>query len=238
MRLGGLQKTSLIDFPGKVSCVVFSKGCNFACPYCHNPELVRPEGTATPFCYTEEAIYDFLKKRQAFLDGVVVSGGEPTIQPRLPTFCEKIKAMGYAVKLDTNGSRPDMIGRLIGQGLVDYIAMDIKTDPAQYGLLAAEVCLYDRLLSSIRLIMERAPAYEFRTTCVDFLINDQTMRNIGRTIQGAKLYALQGVHLTNVLDPVFFREHVGIIDEQGLRHLKGVADPWVEQCIVRDDGQL
>jgi pyruvate formate lyase activating enzyme len=132
MVLGGLQKSSLIDYPGKISCVLFLSGCNFACPYCHNPDLAMGCVAAN---ISEDSIYDFLERRREFLDGVVISGGEPTIQKDLIQLCRKIKQMGYPVKLDTNGSRPRVVQILIEEGLVDYIAMDIKTDTARYSSL-------------------------------------------------------------------------------------------------------
>ncbi|MBW1769313.1 MAG: anaerobic ribonucleoside-triphosphate reductase activating protein, partial [Deltaproteobacteria bacterium] len=131
MLFGGLQKSSLIDYPGKLSCVLFLSGCNFDCPYCHNPGLVK--GRFSDHAqFEEKTVYDFLEKRRGFLDGVVVSGGEPTLQKDLVSLCEKLKEMGYPVKLDTNGSRPQVLRSLIDEGLVDYIAMDIKTDLLRY----------------------------------------------------------------------------------------------------------
>jgi len=131
MIIGGLHKNSLIDYPGKISCVIFLSGCNFDCPYCHNPELAKGRSLSTGYL-SEDLIFDFLGSRKGFLDGVVVSGGEPTLQKGLISFCEKIRLMDYPVKLDTNGSRPEVIKKLIDEDLVNYIAMDIKTDPSHY----------------------------------------------------------------------------------------------------------
>ena len=131
MRIGGLQKSSLIDYPGKVSSVIFCVGCNFDCPYCHNPELVTG-CSACPADLSDEKIFDFLRQRVGFLDGVVISGGEPTLQKDLVDICTRVKALGYPVKMDTNGSRPKVLQRLIEEDLVDYIAMDLKTGPLQY----------------------------------------------------------------------------------------------------------
>lgn len=128
MIIGGIQKNSLIDYSEKISCVVFLAGCNFTCPYCHNPDLVRWKSASKP-PIDENEICAFLESRKGFLDGVVISGGEPTLNDGLPLFLERIKRLGYSVKLDTNGTRPRMIGHLIENGLVDYIAMDIKADP-------------------------------------------------------------------------------------------------------------
>ena len=128
MVIGGIQKISLIDYPGKLSCVLFLSGCNFKCPYCHNPQLVKSD-SAYSDCLDEKAVYEFLESRKGLIDGVVISGGEPTLQKNLPLLCNEIKEMGYLVKLDTNGSRPKAIKLLIDEGLVDYVAMDIKSDP-------------------------------------------------------------------------------------------------------------
>ena len=160
--LGGLQKSSLIDFPGKVSCVLFFSGCNFDCPYCHNPDLVN--GSGEPASFDEKSVHGFLEKRKGLLDGVVISGGEPTLQSDLVSLCEKVKRMGYSVKLDTNGSRPQALKRLIKDGLLDYIAMDIKTDPACYSPFTRGETHPDDIFSSIGIIMDSGLAYEFRTT--------------------------------------------------------------------------
>lgn len=126
--IGGWQKNTIIDYPGKVSCVLFLSGCNFSCPYCHNPNLVKVDGL--PSCFLDEqTVLNFLEKRRGFLGGVVISGGEPTLQRDLFVLCKRIKQIGYPVKLDTNGSRPEVLKRLLKEGLVDYIAMDIKNRP-------------------------------------------------------------------------------------------------------------
>ena len=131
MKFGGLQKNSLIDYPGKIACVLFVCGCNFDCPYCHNPELVK-ETIENPLAFHENKAYDFLKKRKGLIDAVVISGGEPTLQADLADVCQHIKQMGFLVKVDTNGSRPEVVRQLIVDKLVDYLAMDIKTDPPAY----------------------------------------------------------------------------------------------------------
>jgi len=189
MYIGGLQKSSLIDYPGKLSSVIFFSGCNFDCPYCHNPELAR--GCATcPGDLTIANICDFLKQRQGFLDGVVVSGGEPTLQNDLADFCKRVKGFGYPLKLDTNGSRPRVLEHLIDEKLVDYVAMDLKTDPVLYKSYIKSDCGPDPILASIRILMESGIDYEFRTTCVKPIVTLETIENMSHLIQGARLCAL------------------------------------------------
>jgi pyruvate formate lyase activating enzyme len=232
MLLGGLQKNSLIDYPGKVSCVLFVSGCNFDCPYCHNPDLVK--GSSRPrFSLDVTAAYDFLEARKGFLDGVVISGGEPTHQTGLVGLCERVKHMGYPVKLDTNGSRPQVIAQLIDNGLVDYIAMDIKTDVFHYSTLTKKDIDPDDLFTSIQIIMESALAYEFRTTCVKPLVNAHVIQSIVKNIEGAMLYALQRFNNTEILHPEFFLESGAGYDDAELMHLRSIAEPWVSRCIVR-----
>ncbi len=232
MRFAGLQKNSLIDYPGKVSCVLFLSGCNFDCPYCHNPDLVR--GTSScPAYLDEKTVCNFLERRKGFLDGVVISGGEPTLNEDLISLCEKIQQIGYSVKLDTNGSQPQVIKRLIDEGLVDYIAMDIKTDPFHYSPLIIKDYDPIHILTTIHTIMERARAYEFRTTCVKSIVLERTIENIAKTIRGAALYVLQRFRNSGVLHPEYFRETGVGYDEDGLMHLKSIAEPWVKKCIVR-----
>ena len=193
MIFGGLQKTSLIDYPGKVCSVLFISGCNFACPYCHNPQLVKG-GMKQGSFIEEDRVFEFLEKRKTILDGVVISGGEPTLSGGLLSLCENIKQMGYQVKLDTNGSQPEVIKRLIDDSLVDYIAMDIKTDPHHYPPLIQRDPEPDLLIESIHIIMASAPDYEFRTTCVRPIVDEQIIESIAATIEGAKRYALQPFH--------------------------------------------
>jgi len=232
MRIGGLQKVSLIDYPGKVSCVVFLSGCNFDCPYCHNPDLVTGGGAASA-SLDKDGVYRFLEKRGDVLDGVVISGGEPTLQKHLFYLCEKIRQFGYPIKLDTNGSRPEMIAQLIREGLVDYIAMDIKTDPFQYSLYVVKDYDPGNILSSIRIIMESGIHYEFRTTCVRPIVKEVDIERISKTIRGARRYALQRFRNSRVLHPEFFKDTGACYTEDELIRLKTMATRWVKRCIVR-----
>lgn len=232
MFFGGLQKNSLIDYPGKISCVLFVSGCNFECPYCHNPGLVKG-GPMSSDLLTEDKAVGFLENRKGLLDGVVISGGEPTLKSDLSSFCERIKNMGYPVKLDTNGSRPQAIKELIDQGLVDYIAMDIKTDPCRYSPYITANCNSDTILSSINIIMKSDLAYEFRTTCVRPIVDEEVIGNISKVIEGAMLYVLQCFHHTEVLRPDFFNDRRLDYDELDVQHLKTIAEPLVKKAFVR-----
>ena len=232
IRFGGIQKSSLIDFPGRVSCVLFVMGCNFRCPYCHNPELVKPNGSFPPTLDNSE-INRFLETRKDLLDGVVISGGEPTLQPGLFSFCQQLKAMGYWVKLDTNGSRPDIIRELLKARVVDYIAMDIKSHPGNYSLFSPRKSISSSITESINLIMNHCTEYEFRTTCMKPIISKEVIKKIASGIRGAKLYALQKFRQEKVLDPDFFRQTQSVFTQPEMEQLRSVAENWVQHCIIR-----
>lgn len=232
MIFGGLQKQTLIDFPGKISCVLFTSGCNFRCPYCHNPDLVRIPGQQS-VALSEERIYDFLEKRRGFLDGVVISGGEPTLHKDLSIICQNIKEMGYPIKLDTNGSRPETLTQLIQNRSVDFIAMDIKTDPSAYPRDILHNENKQSILESIALIMSADIPYEFRTTCITPFVDRPIIEKISHTIQGARSYALQQFKDENILSPEYFHDsgpHYSISD---LKEFQALASPWVKECLVR-----
>ena len=189
MKIHGLQKMTLLDFPGHVACTVFTGGCDLRCPFCHNFELV--DGTA-PAIMEEEELLSFLEKRRGLLDGVAFTGGEPCLQKNLPELMRKIREMGFAIKLDTNGNHPDMLEKMISEGLVDYVAMDIKNSPEKYALTAGLDSLdLAPICRSVRLLMEGDPPYEFRTTVVDQLHKAAGFEAIGRWIAGARAYFLQ-----------------------------------------------
>ena len=232
MVFGGIQKNSMIDFPGKLACVLFASGCNFDCPYCHNPQLVQG---CKDRCgeLSQDEVDQFLDRRKHFLDGVVISGGEPTLQADLVSICRKIKAMGYPVKLDTNGSRPRVIRELLDEGLLDYIAMDIKTDPERYASLIKKYENAGAILESIEIIMGAGIDYEFRTTCVKPLIDADVIARIVRVIKGAERYALQQFEAHTVLHPELFQgSYTGYACED-LAYFKTIAEPWVQTCLVR-----
>ncbi len=189
MEFGGLQKLSCLDYPGLVACTVFTKGCNFRCPFCHNAPLVA---ISAPEVITEEEILSYLKKRQGILDGIAVTGGEPLLHPDLEGFLEKVKALGYKVKLDTNGSKPDFLRHLVEKGLVDKVAMDIKNSPDTYG---ATVGVKDFDISPVEesknYLLSSPVDYEFRTTVVKGLHTKQSLLDAARWITGAKAWYLQ-----------------------------------------------
>lgn len=189
MNIQGLQKMTLLDWPGKVACTVFLGGCDFRCPYCHNSELVS--GTLPP-AMEEEALFAFLEKRRGILDGVCVTGGEPLLSPGLPEFLERIRALGYPVKLDTNGSSPDRLRKVWEAGLVDYVAMDIKNCPERYAQTAGVPRLDPApVMESAAWLLAGRADYEFRTTVVRQFHDEEAMEKIGRWIRGAKRYYLQ-----------------------------------------------
>ncbi|ACN13598.1 PflA [Desulforapulum autotrophicum HRM2] len=234
MKIGGFQKNSMIDFPGLVASVVFTTGCNFVCPYCHNPDLVDQAKSREIKPIGKEEIFAFLNKRQGLIDGVVITGGEPTLQPDLAQFIRDIKALGFRVKLDTNGSRPEIIKSLLEKGLVDYIAMDIKSNLDGYYLAAGRRFDVKTVSAAIKIIMAQAPAYEFRTTCVKPLIDQQKMEDIGAMIKGAKHYFLQPCSRNvAMLNPSFFEPEDRFFSNEEMLALKATVSPWVNNCSIR-----
>lgn len=178
MKITGLQKLTLLDFPGKVACTVFLSGCNFRCPFCHNSDLL--DGSAEALM-EDAAFLDFLKKRTGLLDAVCVSGGEPTLQPELPRFLKSIKDLGFLVKLDTNGYRPEVLRSLVEAGLVDYVAMDVKNSPSCYAATTGHPGIdLDRIAQSLRFLMEDNVPYEFRTTVVEELHSEASILEMGQ----------------------------------------------------------
>lgn len=190
MKIHGFNKTTLLDYPGHVAATVFTGGCNFRCPFCHNGELVlKPE---TQPLIPEEEVLAHLKKRQGILEGVCITGGEPTLQPDLADFMKKLKALGYLVKLDTNGYHPEVLRQLLAEGLPDYVAMDIKASPENYGAAAGCPGLdISRIEESIDLIKNCGILYEFRTTVVQGLHTVSEFADIGRLLEGSRAYYLQ-----------------------------------------------
>ncbi len=189
MKLGGLQKMTLLDFPGRVACTVFTVGCNFRCPFCHNRSLVV--SPAVPE-FSQDDFFAFLRKRKGLLDGVAVTGGEPLLHPDMPAFLEKIRSLGFAVKLDTNGAFPDRLRAILEAGLADYVAMDVKNSPEKYEQTAGAAGLLPQVERSVALLLEGKTPFEFRTTLVDELHEASDFAAIGRWIAGTERYFIQG----------------------------------------------
>ncbi len=189
MRLGGLQKMTLLDFPGRVACTVFTVGCNFRCPFCHNSSLVVSPALPEP---SQDDFFAFLRKRQGLLDGVAITGGEPLLHPDMPEFLEKIRALGYAVKLDTNGAFPERLRAILDAKLADYVAMDVKNSREKYELTAGVTGILPAVERSVELLMGGATPFEFRTTLVDELHEPEDFTAIGEWIAGTERYFLQG----------------------------------------------
>lgn len=204
MKIGGLQKLSLIDYPEKISAVIFTQGCNFRCPYCHNPQLVDVK-LYQP-CLEEKDIFRFLENRRGRLDAVVITGGEPALQDDLIPFIMDIRKLGFAVKLDTNGSRPRVLERLLRDGLVDFIAMDVKAPLEKYPDVVRAPLDKDDLRESIRLVIGAKIPHEFRTTAAASLLRPEDILTIAREIDGAKRYALQRFQPGETLETIFAEE--------------------------------
>lgn len=191
MIIGGLQKTSLLDFPEKIAAIVFTMGCNFRCGYCHNPELINGEAKI-------EEVFEFLKTRQGKLDGVVITGGEPCLQKDLPEFIKQVKELGFAVKLDTNGSFPEMLEKVLPN--LDYVAMDIKAPLEKYSRIVNVDVDTSKILKSIEVLKNGGVDYEFRTTVVKSQLSFEDFEKIGQLIQGAPRYYLQRFEASKILD--------------------------------------
>ena len=191
MKIHGFQKTTLLDYPGHVAATVFVGGCNFRCPFCHNGLLVLESETQPAI--PEEEVLSYLQKRQGILEGICITGGEPTLQPDLAAFIRRLKGLGYQVKLDTNGGCPQILEQLLQEGLLDYVAMDIKASPDNYAAAAGlKEMDFDKIRQSIRLLMKSNISYEFRTTVVKGIHTLEEFEEIGRLLQGCRAYYLQG----------------------------------------------
>lgn len=272
MRIGGLQKNSLIDFPGRICAVVFTRGCNFLCPYCHNPNLSglanlssapgqtqNLPSTQLPSTHlanthlanthlagthlNEAEVLNFLSRRKGLLDGVVISGGEPCLQADLTEFCRKLKGMGYDLKLDTNGSCPQVLEELINAKLLDYVAMDLKADPAAYPTEISPKInpakLHAALCQSAKILRQSGLAYEFRTTCAEPFINNNSIKAIAQfvaqyaALEGVPLY-LQKPNYNMVLNPQF---HAGMLapSDETMRAWQKIALEHIANCQLRQE---
>lgn len=229
MSIKGFQGTSLLDFPGRVASLIFWGGCNLTCPFCHNPALVL-EPEVLPDLDREELLTD-LAGRAPFIDGVVISGGEPTLDPFLADWLMTVKALGLAVKLDTNGLRPDVLAGLLEQGLIDSLAIDLKTAPGRYGELHRGPVDPGALAASVRLALAAPVAVEFRTTCVPGIVDAPTIHELGTLIRGAAKWALQQYHPAPALDPAW--RELAPYSTRKINELAGIARGYVSEVVVR-----
>ena len=226
MVFGGFQRLTLLDYPGKVACTLFTRGCNFRCPFCHNASLVEGGGESI----SEESVLSYLKKRQGILEGVCISGGEPLLHGELPEFIRKVRDLGYCVKLDTNGYFPDRLAALIDEGLIDHVAMDIKSSFERYPAVSgvSELDL-SRIERSIDILMSGKVSYEFRTTVAGGLHTADDIREAARRIAGAERYYLQNfVDSGDVLASGF-----ASLDEAQMLEMLGAARDHVKNAQIR-----
>ena len=228
MKIGGLQKISLIDYPKELSAIIFTMGCNFRCPYCHNPELITGNANIIDI----GMILDFLKSRVGKLSAVSITGGEPTLHSDLPVFMEQIKSMGYKIKLDTNGTNPDMLKQIINDKIVDYVAMDVKAPLDKYSAVAGVGVDVSNIVESINIIKESDINYEYRTTIVESCLAKEDIVSIAKMIKGAKIYYLQRFIPSKTLDPSFLNKKT-YEDEDLLQLAKVIMPHYVQSCYVR-----
>jgi pyruvate formate lyase activating enzyme len=229
MKIGGLQKFSLIDYPGKTCAIIFTQGCNFRCRYCHNPELVLSDQFVQPI--SVEKIVQFLTSRQGQLDAVTITGGEPTLHSDLITFISQIKKIGFLVKLDTNGTNSGILQQLIEQKLVDYLAMDIKAPLEKYEKIVDTTVLIEEIKTSINLIINSDIDHEFRTTIVKSLTSLEDLLKIGKTVQGAQNYYLQRFIPSKLIDDSLMNQES--YSQEELEKAAKKISHWVEFCKVR-----
>ncbi len=231
MRLAGLRNTSLIDYPEKIAAVVFTRGCNFHCSYCHNSQLIPVKPLTGDEDFPEELFFNFLDQRKALLDGVVITGGEPTVQADLLAFIKKIRAKGLKIKLDTNGSNFKIIEKLISNKLLDYVAMDIKLPWDKYDQLAPDGVISE-IKESVKLLIEKEIEYEFRTTLVPGIHQKEDIQQIARQIEGADKFYLQNFRPVNNLDKSL--TDVVPFSPTELEKFKNIAGKFVDVVEIRD----
>ncbi|PKN02807.1 anaerobic ribonucleoside-triphosphate reductase activating protein [Candidatus Dojkabacteria bacterium HGW-Dojkabacteria-1] len=231
MLITGFQKSTLLDYPGKVASLIFTYGCNLRCGYCHNPELVTlPCNTSN--IVKEDEILSFLKSRKGFIDALVITGGEPTLQKDLITFIKKVKKLGFLVKLDTNGTNSKTVKKILDLGIVDYWAMDVKYEDEIYEQNLEENVDYQEIKKSIKLLMDYAKDYEFRTTYVKGIHTVESAEGIGKLIQGSKRYFIQNFRPGKTINPSLNRSNSFTSAE--LRKMKRLVKKYVDDVEIRE----
>lgn len=232
MLIGGVQTLSLLDFPGKVSAIIFTAGCNFRCGFCHNPQFVDPEQIKklASDLIPEEKFFAFLESRKNFLDGVVVSGGEPTIHQDIVSFIEQIKDVGLRVKLDTNGTNPEVIQELLDKKLIDYFAMDIKAIESKYNKICDTDVTFEKIKKSRDVILNSGIDHEFRTTVLTQFHDEKDIELIAQFCKGANKYTIQNFRPEKTLDKNFSK-FSGFLPPQ-LAKFKEIAQKHIENVVV------
>ena len=226
MLIGGFQKMTVLDFPGKIACILFTYGCNLKCPFCHNASLVIDDIEE----FSEDEIFKYLEKRKGILDGVCVSGGEPFLQPDIMDFLKKLKNTGLAVKIDTNGTFPEKLREAVENCLVDYVAMDIKNSKEKYPLITGiEGLKLDKIQQSVDFLLNSNIDYEFRTTVVSEYHTEDDMLKIGQWIKGAKNYFLQSFTDSGNL----IGENLHAHSNEKMRQFEEIIRPFVQNIGVR-----
>ena len=231
MQIGGLQKITLIDYPGRIAATVFLIGCDFKCPWCYSSELVLPEKIKKQPRISQKEFFKFLKERKELLEGATICGGEPSINKDLPQFCKKIKKAGYLVKLDTNGSNPKMLKKMIDEKLIDYVAMDIKLPREKYQKILGRKIKIEDIEKSVKILKEGKVDYEFRTTVVPTILTKEDILKIAKWISGAKRYYLQNFRPEKTIDPKF--EKIKPYPQEYLLEIQKAISPFFEVCQVR-----
>ncbi|OGZ35550.1 MAG: anaerobic ribonucleoside-triphosphate reductase activating protein [Candidatus Portnoybacteria bacterium RIFCSPHIGHO2_01_FULL_39_19] len=239
MHIGGLQKLTLVDYPGKVAATVFLIGCNFKCPFCQNPELVNLEEIKKQPQISEKEFFEFLDSKKDLIDGICITGGEPTIHPDLIDFIQNIKEKGFLIKLDTNGSMPEVLSKLVNEHLLDFIAMDIKTSASKYEKIypvksrnaGAAKQLFNRVKKSVEIIKNSGIDYEFRTTTVPGLVKKEDIEEIGKWLKGVKKFALQQFQNKKVLDKKF--EKIQPYSEEILKNFQKILEKYINEVELR-----
>lgn len=234
MRIGGYQKLTLIDYPGVIATTVFTVGCSFRCPFCHNPELVKRGALGIEYSQKmEKEFFAHLEKRKGKLEGVCITGGEPTVQPDIIEFIQKIKNLGYLVKLDTNGTRPDVLKKLLDQKLLDFVAMDIKHQLKKYDKATGVKGDKKRIKLSVNLIMNSSVPYEFRTTVVPGIHEEKDFLEIAKWIKGARAYYLQEYREKIILDPKLKKKTKG--KTLDLKKIKKAIEKYFSKAGIREN---
>lgn len=225
----GLQKLTLLDYPGKVACTVFTCGCNYRCPFCHNAMLVT--GRDEEMAFSREELISFLKTRTKILDGVAITGGEPLLHAGLPELIREIKDLGFAVKLDTNGSFPDELEKLIDAKQIDRVAVDIKNSPAKYAMTCGSETALEKVRATVDLLKRDVVDYEFRTTVVGGFHEKGDFAEIGKWIAGAKAYFLQ--QFTDSGEVLALTPEMGRITDADLENFLAEVKPFVPDAAIR-----